>query len=102
MKKFTIYTDNKSMTYSYELIEANDIVEAMEIADKMWNENVYLMRIMTKVGKIEKEEDYKVERYEATLCRRNFGWYKNDKNHYETTHVAKHCIAKYGDWFEII
>lgn len=102
MKRFAIYTDTRDMNYSYTAIDANDIVEAMEIADKMWNENVYLMRIMSKVGKIEKEEDYKVERYEATLCRRSHGWYRNTEENSETKHIAKRCIAKNCEWFEII
>lgn len=97
MKKFVIYTDNKSNSktptdpgYEYKLIEAEGIEEAIEIADSMWNDGIYLMRIMKKVGKIQKEDgEWRAETYEAVLARRSFGWHLNNEKNSECRHVAK-------------
>lgn len=105
MKNFVICTDYKAgrhpeIALLYEAVKAENIVEAMEIADSKWNDDVYLMQIMEKVGKVEKEEDYKVERYEAKLCRRSNGWHPNKKAYSEMEHFVKRCIAKCGEWWE--
>lgn len=105
MKKFVICIDRKAgvktfAALEHETITARDIVEAMEIADSKWDDTVYLMQIMEKVGKTEKEEDYKVETYEAKLCRRSNGWHPNTKAYSEQKHIVKKCIAKFGEWYE--
>ena len=99
--KFALYIDNKDgKTYSYNEMNANDLESAIKEADEAWNEGIYLMRIMKKVGKVEKENDYKYETYEAILCRRSYGWHRNDKENCEGEHKAKHYKAKFGAWFE--
>ena len=92
--KFLIYTDYKANEgpvcgYSYEPIEAKDILEAIEIADRKFSNRVYLMQIMQKVGKIEKDEIVRIETYKAVLCRRSFGWHRNTKENSETEHIVE-------------
>lgn len=95
MKKFAIYTDYKAgkeqiTDFEYQTIEANDILEVIDIADRKFNDKVYLMRIMERTGKVEKENsDWNTETYEAVLCRRSFGWHKNTKENSEEKHIAK-------------
>lgn len=104
---YALYIDNKAgipfmdgKTYCYNIMDATDLEAAIKEADEAWNEGVYLMRIMKKVGKIEKENDIKFETYEAVLCRRSNGWHRNTKENCENTHTAKRYKASFGAWFE--
>ena len=107
--KFIVYFDNKAghkNPYGYEEIEAKTLEEAIEAADKMWNEDRYLMRIMKKVGKIEKpyHAGYAFETYEAILCRRSYGWHRNTIENSESEHRANKCWLTSNRneiWFEI-
>ena len=105
--KFVIYTDYKAAAgeYDYKAIEAADLAEAIEIADSMWNEDVYLMRIMKKVGKVVKpyKAGYAFETYEAILCKRGTGWHRNTPENSEAPHrVNKNWLTnnKAEVWFE--
>ena len=102
--KFALYIDNKTTNeisgYSYNVMKAATLEEAIEEADKAWNDGIYLAQIMKKEGKIEKENGCKVETFAAILCRRSHGWHLNNKENCESKHTAKHYTAKYGDWFE--
>lgn len=106
--KFVIYVDYKANPrYDYTAIEAADLEEAIEIADKMWDsDTMYLMRIMKKVSKVitPYHADYKFETYEAILCKRNSGWHRNTAENSEGEHkVNKNWSTKYKDeiWYEI-
>lgn len=93
--------------YAYEPIEAEDLLEAIEIADERWHEGIYLMRIMRKVGKIERpyHEGYAFETYEAVMCKRSYGWHRNDEKHSEGEHrVTKNWLTSNKDriWFTTI
>ena len=111
MKKYLLYTDYRANEgpacgYSYEAINAANIYEAIEIADRKFSERVYLMRIMEKVGKIETpyKAGYKYETYEATLCRRSYGWHRNTIENSESEHRAtKNWLTNNKDciWYEI-
>ena len=58
---------------------------------------MYLIKIMEKRGKIEKvESDVKAQTYTAIMEKRSTKWAAA-----ETSHSAKHFMAKFGDWFEI-
>lgn len=110
--KFIIYRDFRAgsdIPFEYIAIDATDIEEAIEIADKMWNackDNIYLMRIMKKTGKIETpyKAGYKFETYEAILCRRSHGWYRNTLENCEGAHKVNKCWLtndKSEIWYEI-
>lgn len=70
-----------SGTIDHKMIEASNIFEAMQIADKFFNENVYLLAIMEKTGEIV-ENEYLV--YADMLTSRNRGnWHLSDAEHSE-------------------
>lgn len=114
MKKFLIYKDYKAGAavypgYSYTPIEAENLEEAIEIADQMWREegdDLYLMRIMKKAGAIVTpyKAGFKYETYEAILCRRSFGWHRNTIENSEGEHLVNKCwLTKDRNdiWYEI-
>lgn len=107
MKRFVIYRDFKANEgsacgYSYETIEAADILEAIEIADRAFSKRIYLMRIMKKVGKIEKDTcGWKKETYEAVLCRRSYGWHKNTAENAEGKHIVERHFTKDIEYFDM-
>lgn len=96
MKKFVLYIDyKKTGSYSYKTMKATNIVDAIIEADEAYDQDsIYLMRIMEKVGKTVKENDYKVEMYKAVMCKRS-AWHKNDKENCESEHCARRCYNKY-------
>lgn len=94
--KYIIYKDyltgEHHIGYEYIGIDAKTDFEAIEQADKMWNpEEHYLIRIMRKIGKVEKMFDgWKRQYYEAVMCKRSnaVGWHANDTAHCEDYHRA--------------
>ena len=104
--KFIIYTDYMSeakKSYEYLPMIAKNLEEAIEEADRAIAENnepIYLTRIMKKVGKVTKEENYKREDFEAVLCRRSYGWHRNTAENGENEHRAKRCYSKDFEWYE--
>ena len=111
MTDYILYIDYKANVpgcgYLYTRLNATDLVAAMCEAEKQWySQDVYLMRIMEKVGKSEKDQGtWRKQKYNAILCRRSGWWFANDKDHYE----QEHKIFRYNgtgknkeyEWFEI-
>ena len=108
MKKFVLYTDYKANQgpacgYAYKNIDARDLLEAIRIADNAFSERVYLMRIMEKTGRIEKDADgWKIETFEAVLCRRSYGWHRNTLENSEGTHIAKRHYKGDIEYFQSV
>lgn len=108
--KYTLYIDyKKGGKYEYISMNAKTLEDAIEEADKVWNEKaetIYLARIMNKVGKIETpERGIKQETYEAYICRRSNGWHRNIIENSENYHAAhKTWFAKNQNdaWYECI
>ena len=77
--------------YKYKMMKAENLLDAIAEADAELNEEeMYLIRIMEKVGKAVKcpEWECKVEEFHAVLCNRRHGWHINDEKHYEGEHWA--------------
>lgn len=107
MKKFVIYVDyitgkGPKCGYSYELIKATDLMDAIRVADNKFSDRVYLMRIMEKQGKIKIEEGWKVETYEAILARRSSGWHCNTIENAENEHTAERHFYKDMEYFTAV
>lgn len=110
--KYIIYLDYRTGcgNYEYKGTQAKTFKEALEEAEKLYSpETVYLIRILEKVGKSYKEEDYKVEEYQAIECKRSHevGWHANTEANSESQHYARRCVCKFGrgntiTWFEAI
>lgn len=107
--KFLIYKDyltgRHHLGYDYEMIDVKDQFDAVCKAEEIWNaeaDRLYLMRIMSKVGKIEKREDgWKAQKYEAVLCKRSceVGWHHNDSEHSEGNHTETRVYKKDLEYF---
>lgn len=99
--KYILAIDYKAsyrpMTIEYEIIEAADILEAMQIADRFFNEDtVYLLNIMEKTGEVKENEFLE---YKDKLTSRNRGdWHLTDAEHSEQPytkwyHAEYHFVA---------
>lgn len=94
--KYIIYKDYLSgehhIGYEYMTIDAKTDFEAIEAAEKEWDENkLYLIRIMKKEGRPEAYYDgWKKQLYKAVMCKRSnkVGWHANTKENYEEPHFA--------------
>ena len=100
--KFVLYVDYrceyKPMTAEYFPMEAKTIEDAIIEADAKHNsDTMYLIRIMTKTGRVEKvERDVKAQAFDAIMEKRSTKWVK-----YESRHKVKYYMAAFGNWFEI-
>ena len=70
-----------SSSIDHKMIEANNIFEAMQIADKLFNENVYLLAIMEKTGEIVENEF--VVYADKLTSRTPSNWHLSDAEHGE-------------------
>ncbi len=107
--KYIIYIDYrasyKPMYSEYRPLTTKNIKEAAIEADAMYNpETMYLIRIMEKVGKVEKvESDVKAQTYTAIMEKRSTKWATMDgEQTYNGQHQVRHFYAKFGDWYEIV
>lgn len=80
--KYALYIDYRSTEkkgYEYLKMNAKNILEAIEEADKVYNpETMYLIRIMEKSGKIERVSSHETHQlYIALECKRSHagGWH---------------------------
>ena len=88
MKKYVVMIDYKSATgkmFGWEQIEAKNLVEAMDKADEIWNDEVYLMAICEKSSKTVREAGFKVTEFTTVLFRRSFGWHTEKQSEVRTT-----------------
>lgn len=108
--KYIIYKDYMTgehiLGYSYTTIDAKDMFDLFEQADRMWGEEqdkLYLMQIMKKVPNMTHREEngWKADYYEAVMCKRSnvVGWHRNDEQHSEAKHVIKRVYKKDLEYF---
>ena len=78
MKKYIAIVDFKSATgkgFGHVELDAKTVLEAMDEAAKLKDDNVYLIKIAEKSGKTEKREGAKRTKYSEILCYRSHGWH---------------------------
>ena len=98
--QFVIYRDYKvgkgaPWGYDYTHIEVESFEEAIDKAECMNDEDVYLISIMKKIGRTEKEgTDWRCETYEAVLTKRSTAWHVHKGNEYEHKAHRKYIIGK--------
>lgn len=110
--RYVIYKDYKTGVhhrgYEYITVEAKDPFELFEIADKEWaveRGRLYLMKIMKKVGKSEKDDfGWRSETYEAVAVKRSdaVGWHRSIQANSEGRHVAERRYRKDIECFTVI
>ena len=72
--------------FTYKLLSAKNIFEAMNEAEKKIDDTVYLVKLLQKTSKIDNEEQPDESLgiiYSAVLCNRKNGWHTNDYDHGE-------------------
>ena len=90
MKKYIAIVDFKSTVrkgFDHVELNAKTILEAMDEASKLKTEDVYLVKIAEKIGKIEKREGAKRAKYTEILCFRSFGWHPCNSDNCESSSV---------------
>lgn len=109
MKKFVICTDYKAQKgkgLEYTMIEAEDAIEAMSIADSRWTDDIYMMQIMKQDGKtvrqVKGRNGFSTTDFTAVLARRSFGWHNNDAEHSEAPHRARWFVNRFFDYIETV
>ena len=113
--KYIIYKDYMTdyiIDYSYCDVEANNAFELLSEAEKIWNEestNLYLLRIMVKVGKAESVEEkygkgWKRQLYKAVLCKRSriVGWHNNTFDCGESDHYCERIYKGNLSYIKIV
>lgn len=71
---FDYATENKNH-YVCVFLNSENILNAMNEAEKLFNENVYFIRIMENVGKNENTSGLRKAKYNEILCNRGEGWH---------------------------
>lgn len=96
------YTANGGKDYEYIKAEAKNLLDAIAEADALYNENVYLIRVMESVTKPTKVGDYRAQTYHAVLAKRSAGWHRNTEEYSENVHMAMRTWNKNFESIEII
>lgn len=103
--KYVLYIDylaTAAKSYEYKAMTANNITDAIIEADAQFTDEMYLIRIMQKVGKTTTEKSVKRERYEAILCERGSRrWHKNNEENSENEHKVSRYTGYNSEWYEI-
>lgn len=72
--------------FTYKLLNATNVFEAMDEAEQVIDDTVYLVKLLQKTGKIDNEEQPEESLgiiYSAVLCNRTNGWHTNNYAHGE-------------------
>lgn len=109
MKKYIIYIDYKANyetnggeSYKYINAKAKNLLEAIAEADTMYNENVYLIRIMESLANPAKAGEYSAQIFRAVLAKRSAGWHRNIEEYYENAHRIMKTWSKNFESIEIV
>ena len=102
MKKYAVMIDWKAAVkckLDVEMLEAATLPEAMAEAEKKLTEDVYLINIMVKVGKVQRIDGRKETDYKEILTNRGNGWHNCDDEHCESPNTWIHAeYGKFDDW----
>lgn len=79
-----VYLKGKRCSECYDL-RAINLVEAMTESEHFLTDDVYLIRIAERVGRIERREGNKISKFCEILCNRWKGWHPCDNAHSETS-----------------
>lgn len=100
--KYVLYIDYKAsykpMSWEYKPLEAKTVEDAIIEADQIHNlDTMYLIRIMKKVGKVDKTEGKaKTQEYKSFLEKRSTKWARLEG----TDHRVKYFMTKFATWFD--
>ena len=102
-KQYVLYIDYRvkhNPSYEYLVMDAENLQEAIVEADRIHDiDTMYLVRIMEKIGKVEKvESDIRAQTYKAMMEKRSTKWANMETSH----EVIRYMTKKYGEWFDIV
>lgn len=97
-KEFAVLVDyradySEGKKYSPVLIEAENIIEAMAVAEKQIDETVYLVKVLERKAGIEKADGCRKIKFEEVLVNRGHGWIIADPKHYENQATWNHVVS---------
>lgn len=104
--KYVLYIDycsTAAKAYEYKAMTANNITDAIIEAGYQFTNEMYLIRIMQKVGKTTTEKGIKREIYKAILCERaSKRWHKNNNANGEREHNVARYTGYNTEWYELV
>lgn len=90
-KEYAVLIDHKAAygndNYHPFMIEATDVITAMNIAETYMDETVYLIEVLEKVSGTIKGEGCKKVEFEEILTNRGRGWHSSDAKHGESRSI---------------
>ena len=104
MTKYIAIIDYKASLkkgFDHITLAAKNLLDAMNEAEKLLTDDVYLVDIAEKSGKTEKVDGCKVTPFTEILRNRGSGWHRCDAAHGEGPATWKMIQAKWGECFEI-
>lgn len=105
MIKYIAIIDYKASVkngFDHVALEANNLLDAMNEAENLLTDDVYLVDIAEKSGKSEKIKGCKETPFTEVLRNRGHGWHRCDSEHGEHPVTWKMTQAKWGKCFEIV
>ena len=105
MEKYIAIIDYKSNCkkgFGHVVLNSQNLLDAMNEAETLMNDTVYLVDIAEKSGKTEKINDCKETPFTAIIRNRGNGWHCCDDKHGERPVTWKMTQAKWGECFEIL
>ena len=101
MTKYIVIIDYKASYKSgFDFVEMNakNIIDAMEEANEIDMENVYMISIAEKEGKMVKDNECKKVNYRVKLDKRSSRWNKTDYNTVWQKVEVKNRYCEYTDY----
>ena len=96
------YKANVKNGFDHITLESKNLMDAMNEAEKLMDDTVYLVDIAEKSGKTEKINGCKETKFTEILRNRGNGWNRCDSDHGEHPVTWKMIQAKWGECFEIV
>ena len=95
------YRAGKGALKAVEL-KAKDMIEAMNEAENLIDESVYMIQLAKRIGNVVKTDYGKDYHFLTVLCNRGNGWHANDDKHGEVSSEVVISVATMGfTWYEI-
>lgn len=104
MTKYIAIVDYKANTrkgFEHVELAAQNLLDAMNEAETLFDEEIYLVDIAEKVGKTEKVDGHKETKFTEILRNRGNGWHRCDSMHGESPATWKMIQTKYGPVYAI-
>ena len=103
-KEYAVLIDRKA-SYGHDpyqpfMVDAKDVITAMNIAETYMDETVFLVKVLEKSSGTSTADGYKAVEFREVMVNRGRGWHSADKNHGESTAYWNRCrsLKRDSDW----